>query len=83
MSSSASEAELAALYYGCKQAAPICVTLEGMGHPQPAPTPVTTDNITNGYNDAKSIQIEPPTVQLVKVLQRTASIQISLAKRYS
>jgi len=37
----------------------------------------------NGYNDAKSIQIKQPTVQLVKVLQRTASIQISLAKRYS
>jgi hypothetical protein len=44
--SSASEAELAALYYGCKQAAPICVTLEEMGHPQPAPNLVTTDNIT-------------------------------------
>jgi hypothetical protein len=44
--SSASEAELAALYYGCKQAAPTRVTLEEMGHPQPAPTPVTTDNIT-------------------------------------
>jgi hypothetical protein len=44
--SSASEAELAALYYGCKQAAPIRITLEKMGHPQPAPTPVTTDNIT-------------------------------------
>ena len=44
--SSASEAELAALYYGCKQAAPIRVTLEEMGHPQPAPTPVTTNNIT-------------------------------------
>ena len=42
----ASEAELAALYYGCKQAAPIRVTLKEMGHPQPAPTPVTTDNIT-------------------------------------
>ena len=44
--SSASEAELAALYYGCKEAAPIRITLEKMGHPQPAPTPVTTDNIT-------------------------------------
>ena len=44
--SPASEAELAALYYGCKQAASICVTLEEMGHPQPAPTPITTDNIT-------------------------------------
>jgi len=44
--SSASEAELAALYYGCKHAAPICIPLEEMGHPQPAPAPVTTDNIT-------------------------------------
>jgi len=42
--SSASEAELAALYYGCKQAAPICITLEEMGHPkQPElPSPPTT-----------------------------------------
>jgi hypothetical protein len=45
--SSASETKLAALYYGCKQAAPIRVTLKEMGHPQPAPTPVTTNNITD------------------------------------
>jgi hypothetical protein len=45
-SASASEAELATLYYGCKQAASIHITLEEMGHPQPAPTSVTTDNIT-------------------------------------
>ena len=44
--SSASEAELAALYYGYNQAAPICVTLTEMGHPQPDPTPITTNNIT-------------------------------------
>jgi hypothetical protein len=44
--SSASDVELAALYYGCKQAAPIHVTLKERGHPQPAPIPVTTDNIT-------------------------------------
>ena len=44
--SSASEAELAALYYGCKQDAPIRITLDKMGHPQPAPTPITTNNIT-------------------------------------
>ena len=42
----ASEAELAALYYGCKQAIPIYITLKEMGHKQPTPTPVTTDNIT-------------------------------------
>ena len=44
--SSASEAKLAALYYRCKQAIPICIALEEMGHKQPTPTPVTTDNIT-------------------------------------
>ena len=44
--SSASEAEMAALYYGCKVAAPLRTTLEELGHYQPRPTPVTTDNIT-------------------------------------
>jgi hypothetical protein len=44
--SSASEAKLAALYYGCKIAAPLRITLEELGHVQPKPTPVTTDNIT-------------------------------------
>ncbi len=59
-----------------------------MGHPQPAPTPVATDNITAqgltmGTMTPKSIQIERPTVQLVKKPQRTSPIQISLAERYS
>ena len=44
--SSASEAELAALYYGCKLAVPLRTTLEEMGHPQTKRTMVTTDNIT-------------------------------------
>ena len=43
---SASETEIAALFYGCKQAIPLRTTLEEMGHPQPGPTPVTTDNST-------------------------------------
>ena len=43
---SASETELAALFYGCKAAIPLRVALEEMGHPQPGPTPVTTDNAT-------------------------------------
>ena len=43
--SSASEAETAALFYNCKAAAPLQVTLEEMGHPQPK-TKVTTDNST-------------------------------------
>ncbi len=43
---SASESELAALFYGCKEAIPIRTALQEMGHPQPEPTPVTTDNST-------------------------------------
>ncbi len=43
--SSALEAELVALYYGCKLAKPIRTTLIKMGHTQPQ-TPVMTDNIT-------------------------------------
>jgi hypothetical protein len=43
--SSASEAELAALFHNGKEACPIRITLEELGHPQP-PTPVQTDNST-------------------------------------
>jgi hypothetical protein len=43
---SASKAELAALYYGCKLVVPICTTLEEMGHPQLKCTMITTTNIT-------------------------------------
>jgi hypothetical protein len=44
--SSASKAELAALYYGRKLAVPICMALEEMGHPQLKRTMITTNNIT-------------------------------------
>jgi hypothetical protein len=44
--SSASESKLAALYYGCKLAVPIRMTLKETGHPQLKRTMVTTDNIT-------------------------------------
>ena len=43
---SESESELAALFYGCKEAIPLCTALEEGGHSQPRPTPVTTDNST-------------------------------------
>ena len=43
--SSASEAEVAALYYNCKAAIPLRIALEEMGHPQPK-TRVTADNTT-------------------------------------
>jgi hypothetical protein len=39
--SSASEAEMAALYYGCKIAAPLRTTLKEMGHTQPRPPPLS------------------------------------------
>jgi hypothetical protein len=42
--SSASEAKLVALYYGCKIAVPIQNTLDKMGHTQPL-MPIMTDNI--------------------------------------
>ena len=44
--SSASEAELSALYYGCKMAAPLHTTVKELGHNQANPTPINTDNIT-------------------------------------
>ena len=40
---SAPEAETAALFYSCKAAIPLRLTLEETGHPQPQ-TPVTSDN---------------------------------------
>eukprot|EP00957_Ditylum_brightwellii_P019900 1501184-Ditylum_brightwellii.AAC.1 len=35
---SASETDLAALFYNAREAVPLCVTLEEMGHKQPATT---------------------------------------------
>ena len=44
--SSASEAETEAIFYNCKAALPLIVSLEEMGHEQ-TKTPVTTDNKTS------------------------------------
>ena len=44
--SSASEAEVAALFYNCKAAQPLRIAQEEMGHTQPK-TPVITDNKTD------------------------------------
>jgi hypothetical protein len=46
-SKSASEAEIGALYENTKKAAILHITLQEMGHPQPA-TPVQTNNSTCG-----------------------------------
>jgi hypothetical protein len=43
---SASKADLAVLYCGCKLAAPLQTTLEELSHIQPTSTPITTNNIT-------------------------------------
>eukprot|EP00804_Cyclotella_cryptica_P014361 CCRYP_015563-RB/>CCRYP_015563-RB protein AED:0.54 eAED:0.45 QI:0/-1/0/1/-1/0/1/0/138 len=43
---SSSETEIASLFYRCKEAIPLRITLEEMGHPQPGPTTATTDNST-------------------------------------
>jgi hypothetical protein len=43
--SSAAEAELGSLFLNAKNACPIRVTLDELGHPQP-PTPMQTDNTT-------------------------------------
>jgi hypothetical protein len=43
--SSASESELAALFHNGKEACPLRICLEELGHPQP-PTPIQTDNST-------------------------------------
>ncbi len=44
--SSVPKAELSALYYGCKMAAPLRTTLKELGYNQANPTPITTNNIT-------------------------------------
>ncbi len=44
--SSISEAELSALYYGCKMVAPLCTILKELGHNQANPTLITNNNIT-------------------------------------
>jgi hypothetical protein len=43
--SSAAEEELAGLFHNAKEACPMWITLEELGHPQP-PTPIQTDNST-------------------------------------
>ena len=43
--SSAAEAEIAGIFTNAKEAVPIKLTLEEMGHPQP-PTEITTDDMT-------------------------------------
>ena len=50
--SSASEAELGALFLNAKEAVYLCQILMEMGHPQPQ-TPIQTDNTTDGVINNK------------------------------
>eukprot|EP00957_Ditylum_brightwellii_P096198 7328406-Ditylum_brightwellii.AAC.1 len=48
----ASEVEMAALFYNTREAVPLRVTLEEMGHKQPATTIVTDNNTAHGLTKA-------------------------------
>ena len=52
--SSATEAELGALFVNCKESIPSCQALEEMGHTQP-PKPMQTDNTTAYHIVTKNI----------------------------
>jgi hypothetical protein len=56
--SSAAEAKLAALFHNGKEANPICITLQELGHKQP-PTPIQTDNSTATGIANDSILLNP------------------------
>jgi hypothetical protein len=62
---SASKAELTALYYNCKLATPLRTTLEELGHVQPTPTPVTTNNIK-----AQGLTMETMTPKVSKLMDQ-------------
>ena len=87
--SSASEAEMAPLYHGCKVAAPLRTTLEEMGHDQPKPTLVTTDNITalgltthHGHHDAQSLQVYGSMFLLAQVQECPTPVPIPVVQRH-
>ena len=52
---SASESELAGLFYNAQEATPSVTTLEELGHPQP-PTPLKTDNATASGIATKTVK---------------------------
>eukprot|EP00957_Ditylum_brightwellii_P023239 1753934-Ditylum_brightwellii.AAC.1 len=55
MVASASEAELAALFYNAREAVPLCVMLEEMGHKQSATIIVTNNNTAHGLTQGTMI----------------------------
>ena len=61
---SASEAEVAALFYNCKAAQPLNIALEEIGHPQPKTLVITDDKIAEGLSNKTMV----PVVQRVPIL---------------
>jgi hypothetical protein len=74
--SSASEAGLVALYYGCKIAVPIQTSLDEMGHTQPM-MPVTRSH--RWHHDPKGFQINGLIIPLVEMLQCSMPVPILMA----
>jgi hypothetical protein len=69
--SSASEAELSALYHGCKMAAPLCTTLKELGHNQANPPNYHQQHHRarphHGYYDSQSLKIHGSTFSLAEM----------------
>jgi hypothetical protein len=79
--SSASEAELAALFYNGKEGAPLCITLAELGH-KPPPTPIVTSNSTASSIANKSVRRNNPkprrwdSIGFAIVLGKTSTMSI-------
>jgi hypothetical protein len=80
--SSATEAELAALYIMAREAVYIRIVLEGMGHKQP-PTPVQTDNamaeavISGKVQPKRTKAMDMRFLKLRRLLDKTSRWQAS------
>eukprot|EP00804_Cyclotella_cryptica_P011596 CCRYP_012097-RA/>CCRYP_012097-RA protein AED:0.35 eAED:0.48 QI:0/0/0/1/0/0/2/0/379 len=84
---SALETEIESLFYGCKEAIPLRVTLEEMGHPQPGPTPVTTDNLTAVWthpqnHDSQSIKKHGCAFPMAEMQMGANTLQVPVGKRH-
>jgi hypothetical protein len=87
MMASASETELAALFYGCKAAIPLQIALKEMGHPQPGPTPITTDNstaigLTQKNNEPKGNEVDGYEISLAALSTHTTAVRLLMGQRH-
>ena len=67
MTSAAAEAEMGALYINAREAIPMRITLEEMGHRQP-PTPMQADYYTKHHAPKHHKNIRPEILTPVKIL---------------